>query len=61
VPLAGAALAGQTAGNVIASAPAGDGGYRVLAVIDTETAAQGNVSAPASGTPLSDLKRVHAE
>jgi tRNA-modifying protein YgfZ len=57
--LEGTAPTGQTAGNVVASAPAGDGGFRVLAVIDSETAAEGNVSAPASGTRLAALKRVH--
>lgn len=59
-PLAGTALAGQTAGNVVASAPSGDGGFRVLAVIDTEMAAGGDVSATTSGTRLAALKRVHA-
>lgn len=59
-PLAGSALAGQTAGNVVASAPTGDGGFRVLAVIDTETAAGGEVSATQTGTPLAALERVHA-
>lgn len=57
-PLAGAALVGQTAGNVVASAPDGDGEFRVLAVIDTETAAGGDVSAPASGTRIAALRRV---
>lgn len=52
--------AGQTAGNVVASAPAGDGGFRVLAVIDAETASQGNVSATTSGTRLEAVRRVHA-
>lgn len=52
--------AGQTAGNVVASAPAGDGGFRVLAVIDTETAARGGVSAMTSGMRLEALRRVHA-
>lgn len=59
-PLGSAAREGQTAGNVVASAPTGDGGFRVLAVIDAETAAEGSVSATASGTRLDALRRVHA-
>lgn len=57
-PLASPALPGQTVGNVVSSAPAGDASFHTLAVIDLESAA-GTIAQSSGGAPLEGLKRVH--
>jgi folate-binding Fe-S cluster repair protein YgfZ len=46
-------------GNVVSSAPAPDGSFRILAVVDLESAMAGTLSAPDGGTSLERLARVH--
>lgn len=50
----------QAIGNVVSSAPAGDGSFRVLAVLDLESAAAGTVTTSGGGALLEGLTRVHA-
>jgi folate-binding protein YgfZ len=50
----------QAIGNVVSSAPTGDGSFRVLAVLDLESAAAGTVTTSGGGAPLEGLTRVHA-
>jgi len=57
--LENAAHPDQAVGNVVSSAPGGDGSFRILAVLDLESATAGTVTASDGGTSLERLTRVH--
>lgn len=57
--LANTAHPDQAIGNVVSSAPAGDASFRILAVLDLESAAAGTVTPSGGGALLEGLTPVH--